>query len=131
MRKFPFLAFISILFTSSIALSAQLNLQNGAFITCDSTSGAMLSQGTSYGAYNHKQVSFSALIDSFGEMQMKAGDVLDFAPFKEVKGNAYQGNYYGRSIFSSFHLEANDGRFIFTQNMPGEALMITGICRYR
>ena len=91
----------------------------------------MLSRATNYGAYAHKQVTFSALIDSFGGMEIKAGDVLDFSPFKEVKGNVFPGDYYGMSIYSSFQLNANDGRFIFVQNMPGEAFMITGICRYR
>jgi len=109
--------------------TAPLNLENGGFITCDSTSGAYTTQASKYETFVHKPVSFSALIDSSGEIKMTAGDVLDFSPFKSAPGKAY--GYYGQSHYSAFQVESATGRFLFTQNMPDEAFMITGVCRYR
>ena len=123
------LAFLVMLSSPLKAFAEALNLENGAFITCDSTSGAYTTKASKYETYAHKPISFSALIDSFGEMNINAGDVLDFAPFKSMEDKAY--GYYGQSIYSSFQLESATGRFFFVQNMPNEAFMITGICRYR
>ena len=109
--------------------TAPLNLENGGFITCDSTSGAYTTQASRYETFVHKPVSFSALIDSSGEMKMTAGDVLDFSPFKSAPGKAY--GFYGQSHYSAFQVESATGRFFFTQNMIDEAFMITGVCRYR
>ena len=123
------LAFLITLSAPVTAFAEALNLENGAFITCDSTSGASTTKASNYETYNHKPISFSALIDSFGEMKINAGDVLDFSPFKSMEGKAY--GYYGQSTYSSFQLESANGRFFFVQNMPNEAFTITGICRYR
>jgi hypothetical protein len=123
------LAFFMMFCTPVKTFAEAINLENGAFITCDSTSGAYTTKASNYETYVHKPISFSALIDSFGEMKINAGDVLDFATFKSIKGNTY--GYYGQSIYSSFQLESATGRFFFTQNMPNEAFMITGLCRYR
>ena len=113
----------------SMGLAGPLSLENGAFVQCDSTSGAYTTKATNYKTYLHNPISFSALIDSFGEMKINSGDVLDFSPFKSMEGKAY--GYYGQSTYSSFQLESATGRFFFVQNMPDEAFMITGICRYR
>jgi hypothetical protein len=106
----------------------KFNFENGAFLECYSTSGAYTTRSSNYETYAHRPIRFTILIDSFGEMRIKAGDVLDFAHFKSVEGNADRGNYYGVSYYSSFQLERADGRFFFVQNMPNEAFMITGLC---
>jgi len=113
----------------ALGLAGPLNLENGAFVQCDSTSGAYTTKASNYETYVHAPISFSALIDSFGEMRINSGDVLDFSPFKSMEGKAY--GYYGQSAYSSFQLESATGRFFFVQNMPNEAFMITGVCRYR
>jgi hypothetical protein len=115
--------------TPTLGLAGPLNLKNGAFVQCDSTSGAYTTKASNYETYVHRPISFSALIDSFGEMKINSGDVLDFSPFKSMEGKAY--GYYGQSHYSSFQLESATGRFFFVQNMPDEAFMITGVCRYR
>ena len=96
--------------------------------SCKSTSGAYTTNSANYQTYIWEPEPFGVSIYKNGSMQMSGNKIPDSAGFSFVKGNAFGSGYYGRSWYSSFLLEPN-GRFLFVQAMPGEAYMMTGICK--